>query len=261
VLFHVYWDTNKVKISSYEIPIKNLPPVLEKLNIVLTADIQVDRYTSEAKLKSLQTHLQELSPDIIFFAGDLVTNGNYYIDQGIDILCQAEANTARIACVGDHDYWANPGRIADGLKNCGWEFLDDRHHIINYQGTKILVTGISYIYSKRISPARLKQLLETAPEADVKILLVHQPKEYVMKNAADYGYDLFLAGHTHGGQILFKPFGVTLTTAQLENDIFSGVSLHDKMNVIISKGIGMSLVPVRYRAQAEIVQFRLKRSD
>lgn len=261
VSIRVYLDTTKIKLSEYEIPIKNLPPALEELNLVLTADVQVDKYSPEHKIESFKLDIEKLDPDILFFAGDLVTSGTYYIDQGIGVLCDTEAGIARIACVGDHDIWSDAGRIAKGIENCGWEFLDDQHKVLTFKDKKILVTGVSYVYSKRISPPRLKELLESAPEADLKILLVHQPSKMVIAYAAKYGYHILLAGHTHGGQIIFRPFGFTVTPTQMENDIFTGTFKKDDMSVIVTNGIGVSLVPLRYRARGEIVQFKLKQAE
>jgi predicted MPP superfamily phosphohydrolase len=83
----------------------------------------------------------------------------------------------------------------------------------------------------------------------------------VIEYAAEYGYHVLLAGHTHGGQIIFRPFGFTVTPTQMENDIFTGTYKKDEMSVIVTNGIGVSLVPLRYRAQGEIVQFRFKRKE
>jgi predicted MPP superfamily phosphohydrolase len=252
-----YLDTTKIALSEYEIPVKNLSPVFEDLNLVLTADVQVDKYTSDQKIENFIQDIKNLKADLLFFAGDLVTSGTYYIDQGIDVLCKTEAKLARIACVGDHDIWSDAGQIAKGIQNCGWDFLDDQHKVVTFKDKKILVTGISYVYSKRISLPSLKELLVSAPETDLKILIVHQPSQMVIEIAAEYGYDILLAGHTHGGQIIFRPFGFTITPTQMENDKFTGFYELNGMQVIITNGIGVSLVPIRYRAKGEIVQFRL----
>ncbi len=256
VSIRIYLDTTKIKISSFEIPIKDLPPVLGELNWVLTADVQVDPYTPMNKMAHFIQQVKSLSPDILFFAGDLVTRGTSFIDQGVNVLCATKARLARIACVGDHDIWSNAGKIADGLQKCGWGFLDNGHQVVSYKGARILVTGVSYVYSKRISPPELQNLLEIAPEADVKIILVHQPSKLVIKTAAKYGYHLLLAGHTHGGQIVLKPFGFTITPTQFENDLYSGIAEEDQMKIIITEGIGVSIIPLRYRAQGEIVEFK-----
>ena len=257
VVFRVYWDTSRIKITAYDVPVDNLPPALQNLSLVLTADIQIDRYTSAAKITRIEEGIRGLNPDITFFAGDLVTSGTDFIDAGVNVLCNVPKGIARIACVGDHDYWADAGRIAREVRACGWDFLDNQHKIIEHSNSRILVTGVRYVYSKRITPASLRELLSAAPSADLKILLVHQPSQMVIEMAAEFGYHLLLAGHTHGGQLVFKPFGLTLTPTQVENNIYTGNHLVDKMNVIVSDGMGMSLVPLRYRAQAEIVKIKL----
>ena len=261
VTIRIYLDTTSIKLSEYDIPIKNLAPEFEELNLVLTGDVQVDKYSPEQKIENFKKDIAKLKPDLLFFAGDLVTSGTFYIDQGIEVLCDTRANLGRIACVGDHDIWSDAGRIASGIENCGWDFLDDQHKLIPYRDKTILVTGVSYVYSKRISPPKLKQLMGSAPAADLKILLVHQPSEMVISAAEEYGYHVLLAGHTHGGQIVFRPFGFTITPTQMENNIFTGTFKEKNMSVIITNGIGVSLVPLRYRARGEIVQFRLRQEN
>lgn len=159
-----------------------------------------------------------------------------------------------MACMGDHDFWANPVKISNGLDQCGWNFLENEHHLIEHKGKKILITGITYIYSRRITPAHLRELLESAPAADLKILLVHQPASMVMKAAQEFGYDLLLAGHTHGGQVVFKPFGIPLTPSRLENKFYSGYGEYKDMPVIVTNGVGLTLAPIRYQAPAEVVK-------
>ncbi len=256
VLIRSYIDTREIDLVSYDVPVENLPGEFTDLNLVLTADVQIDSYTPEEKTRNFHEIIRKLNPDILFFAGDLVTSGTAYIDRGLDVLCQTKANLARIACLGDHDIWADAERISTGLEKCGWQFLDDQHQLIDYKNKKILITGISYVYSKRIAPPRLEKLLRNAPEADIKVLLVHQPSEMVITYAARFGYHLLLAGHTHGGQIVIKPFGISVTPTQFENDFYSGMGIKDSMPVIVTDGIGMSIIPLRYRAGAEVVQFR-----
>jgi predicted MPP superfamily phosphohydrolase len=160
--------------------------------------------------------------------------------------------------MGDHDFWHDRQTIVSGMEARGWDFLQNRHQLYQHGDMKILVTGITYIYSRRISPRQLDSLLASAPDADIKILLVHQPRPYLMRSAAKNGYQLFLAGHTHGGQMVFKPLGFTITPTQFENELYTGYHILDGLNVVISNGIGLTLVPLRFRAYAEIVSLNFK---
>jgi predicted MPP superfamily phosphohydrolase len=158
--------------------------------------------------------------------------------------------------MGDHDYWADPQSIENGLVNCGWDFIQNQHRIMNYRNKKILITGITHVYSNRISKKDAENLLALAPEADLKIVLVHQPAEFLVELAEKYGYDLFLAGHTHGGQIVNHILGYPITPSAFETKYYHGYYTLKNMQIIITNGIGLSLAPMRYHAPAEIVNIK-----
>jgi predicted MPP superfamily phosphohydrolase len=143
------------------------------------------------------------------------------------------------------------------MKKCGWKFLENEHRLIPYKGRQILVTGVTNIYSRRTSKFDLERLLSRAPRADLKILLVHQPRDYLVETAAEYGYHLVLAGHTHGGQIVLHPFGVPVTASQRETRFYRGQYRYKDMAVVVTNGIGLTLAPVRYHAPAEITKLVL----
>lgn len=252
-----YQDSNKIAVNHHAIPVKNLPADLQDLNLVLFGDVQVDRYTQKEKLQKLKNQLNETNADIFLFAGDLVTSGEAFIEEGLDLLCGLKSTTANISCLGDHDHWSNSQKISAGLQECGWNFLENQHRLISWNEHTILVTGIVYIYSRRISDGQLDSLLANAPNADVKILLVHQPARRVVEAARKHGYDLVLSGHTHGGQIVFRPLGFHLTPSMFENPHYSGYKDMDGIGVVITNGIGLTLAPLRYNSPAEISTIRL----
>lgn len=249
-----YLDTNKIKVKQYLVPIQNLNNDFQDLKLVLFADLQVDRYTQREKLLNVKEKINRLNADLILSAGDLVTYGEDFITEGVNLLCSLNAKVSRVSCLGDHDHWSNSGEISSGLQKCGWNFLENQHYVIPYNDHKILVTGVVYIYSRRISSEKLDSLLTNAPPADLKILLVHQPSQKVIRAAKKHGYDMVLAGHTHGGQIVFKPFGFDLTPSMFENPHFSGYGDDLGIPVIITNGIGLTLAPLRYNAPTEISQ-------
>jgi predicted MPP superfamily phosphohydrolase len=261
-LFYValrsYYDTNTIRQTSYTIPLSNLTQKIENLKFTFFADLQIDRYTTEDKISEFKEKLKQSNPDFIYFAGDLITSGTSFTDKAISIISDGDSAIRRIACMGDHDFWHDRERIVSGMEEHSWDFLQNRHQLYLHGDLKILVTGITQIYSRRISPRQLDTLLASAPEADLKILLTHQPAPYLMHSAAKLGYQLFLAGHTHGGQMVFKPLGFTITPTQFENEIYSGYHIVEGLNVVITNGIGLTLVPLRFRAYAEIVSLNFK---
>lgn len=252
-VYRVYRDSYDVRLKSFQVALKDLPPEMQDLRLTFISDVQVDRYSGEMKLKRYREQVAAADGDLILFGGDLVTSGENFIEPALELLGRHRAPLGKVACLGDHDFWANPGRIAGGLRASGWDFLDNAHRVVDYRGKRILVTGVTYIYSRRISERDLRELLGRAPAGDLKILLVHQPAGMVVRLAEEYGYHLLLAGHTHGGQLVFRPFGLTLTPTRLENQFYSGRYPFGRMTVLVTNGVGLTLAPFRYRAPAEVV--------
>ena len=245
-------DTNHPRISNSKITLEGIPEQMKGLRLSLLGDVQVDRYTQHDKLKAMQKRLQVLDNDFLFFAGDIVTSGRDYISQALQVVCAAEASVAKVACLGDHDFWSDSEGIAQGLQACGWEFLDNQHQVFTYRQKTVLVTGLTHIYSRTLSQPQLEAVFAAAPQADLKIILVHQPARHLTETAERFGYHLFLAGHTHGGQIVFKPFGIPLTPSLLEGPYYSGSYAYGGMQIVVTNGIGLTLAPLRYRSRAEI---------
>jgi predicted MPP superfamily phosphohydrolase len=256
----VYHDTYSVRESHIKLPVPSIPKSLDGTELLFLADIQIDPYTQEAKINSFFRALGENKSDLFLFAGDLVTMGPKYIKQGLELICKA-GNGHSTGVLGDHDYWSGPRQIRMGMEKCGWNMMDNAHKLLQIKKARVLVTGITHTYPHKISPEKLKDLLSKAPSADLKILLIHQPAQWIIEEAEKSGYHLFLAGHTHGGQMVLKPFGISLTPSRMENDFFTGYKKSGNMFVVITNGIGVSLAPLRYHAPAEITRIRLQKTE
>ena len=258
VSFRAYRDTTRIRKKTYTVEISNMKPGLDEFNLTFLSDIQVDRYSGMSKLSQVTDVLQEADGEVVLFGGDLVTDGESYIEQAHHILNHVSNNTPRIACLGDHDFWANSGKIVHGFRKAGWIVLQNEHFIAFHNSHRILISGITHTYHSRMRNTDLRRFLQSAPEAALKILLIHQPSQEVITAAADYHYHLLLAGHTHGGQIVLRPFGFPINIARLEHGFYKGYYHHKNLHVIVTNGIGLSVVPLRYQAPAEIVRIRIK---
>ncbi len=250
--FRLHYDTYHVQSDEHHLSFPQLPEKFNGLTVTLIGDIQIDRYTGTTKTRELKARIEEISSDILLFSGDLVTSGNHFIPEGLDVICSLNATDQKIACMGDHDFWANPERIRQGLQECGWIFLQNEHYILKQGEDSLLITGISHLYSQRISPEKLENILANAPAADFKILLVHQPAPFIIKAAARHGYQLVCAGHTHGGQLKFRPFGLIFALSMFETPYFSGLYEEGNTFVLVTNGIGLTFAPIRYQAAAQI---------
>ncbi|HSF23722.1 MAG TPA: metallophosphoesterase, partial [Blastocatellia bacterium] len=92
----------------------------------------------------------------------------------------------------------------------------------------------------------------------LSILLTHQPSTWLVRLAADREFDMFLGGHTHGGQIVFPLPGFLLTGSSFETDYVTGFHRVGSMLVSINNGLGLTLAPIRYHAPAEVTLIVLR---
>ncbi|MDZ7625540.1 MAG: metallophosphoesterase [Ignavibacteriaceae bacterium] len=264
VPIRVIYDYNSVSVRTVEYQKENLPPSLENFRIVFISDIQADHYTDKGRLSNYLNKVNSLNPDLILIAGDLITTGPDYIELSAREVGKLKAKYGVYSCVGDHDNWAYRNdyersltEVKSALNYNGVQMIDNDIRIINVNGADVAITFITATYVEDV-PKVVLDSLSTNNYGDFKIFLAHQPQPEIIETARKNNFDLFLAGHTHGGQITFVfPF-VQLTPTMFETSYTRGDFWFDSMLMIVSRGLGMSLAPIRYNSTPEITLIVLK---
>lgn len=252
-------DTWTVRISERAVPVKQAD--LDGLRLVLITDVQGDARTTMDRLRDYVRDVNALKPDVVLFAGDLVTSGLDYIDSSANVLGELKPRIAKIAAMGDHDYFSDRLMVRDGLLRNGFLVLEDSSHSIPVGSASIAVTGVTETYRQRISDESFA-LASSNANGSYKILLIHQPAERIAEKAVQKGYDMFLAGHTHGGGVAIGIPGIyTFAPANLESRYVSGFYQLGDMLICVSNGIGMTLAPIRFHAPSEITLLTLESTE
>ncbi len=262
----VIYDYHKVNIRFVEFKKDNLSEDLVGFKIAFITDVQADRYTDDARLKKYIDAVNSADPDLVLIAGDVITSTPNYIETAAKYIGRLNSNYGIYSCVGDHDNWAyrrdtkrSRKEITDALNAYDVEMVDNDVKIIEKGNAKIGITFITNTYVETISDDLLNILAESN-HTDFKIFLTHQPQDFLIQSAKQNNYDLFLAGHTHGGQITFLfPF-IHLTPTLVETKYIKGDFYFDSMHAIVCGGLGMSLAPVRYNSTPEIVIITLSKN-
>jgi len=262
----VIYDYNSVSIRIVEYKKANLSPSLENFKLVFITDIQADHYTDEGRLSNYINKVNSLNPDLILIAGDLITTGPDYIQLSAREVGKLKAKYGVYSCIGDHDNWAYRNDYARSLTEVtsaldyhGVQMIDNDIKIIKVDSTEIAITFITATYVEDVSKNILDSL-SVNNSGDFKIFLTHQPQPGLIETARKNNFNLFLAGHTHGGQItLVFPF-VQLTPTMIETEYIRGDFWFGSMLMVVSRGLGMSLAPLRYNSTPEITLIVLKNS-
>lgn len=260
----IIYDFNTVEIRTVDYKKQNLPKELNGFKIAFISDVQADRYTDEKRLNRYVEKINEQNPDLVLIAGDVITSTPDYIETAAKYIGKIKSKYGTFSCVGDHDNWAyrkdyvrSLREVETALNNYNVEMIDNELRYLEIDSSRIGITYITHNYVTEISETTLKNIT-SSNKAEFKIFLTHQPQDFLINSAVKNNYDLFLAGHTHGGQItLVFPF-IQLTPTLIETRYIKGDFHFNNMLAVVCGGLGMSLAPVRYNSTPEIVIITLK---
>jgi predicted MPP superfamily phosphohydrolase len=262
----IIYDYNSVSIRITEYKKSGLPDDLNNFKITFIADIQADRYTDNKRLERYISKVNSTNPDLVLIAGDVITSTPDYIETAANYIGKIKSKYGVYSCVGDHDNWAwredtrkSINVITNTLEKYNVKMINNNKEVIKVNNSEIGITFITNTYVERISEGMLDSLTNGKTNYDLKIFLTHQPRNYLVDKAIEYKYDLLLAGHTHGGQITFLfPF-INLSPTLFETRFVRGdFRFNDPddagadMLMVVNRGLGMSLIPMRYNSTPEI---------
>jgi uncharacterized protein len=251
-------DTWTVRIVYQTIALPDEMSGLKGFRIAAISDVQGDGRTTPEILGRYVARVNSLNPDLVLFGGDLVTSGTRYIESTAKILGGLRSKFGTFAALGDHDLWANKSMVEEALRIQGVTVVEDSTVFLNGNTCEIALSVVTYTYMEKPKPGHFG----TVPQGDppvYRIMLVHQPAESVIELARNEGYNVLVAGHTHGGGVAFGIPGLFLwAPASFESSFVSGLFHLGSLDLIVTNGLGLTLAPVRFHAPAEIVLITLR---
>jgi predicted MPP superfamily phosphohydrolase len=244
---------NRFEVVRKELRMKNLPPSLKGLTLGLLSDIHSGPYMSKEEIDRYVAELNSLRPDIILLPGDFVTIRLDEIYPVIESLSGLEAPYGIFGCLGNHEFYSRaPDEITRRLDDAGVKMLRNENAVLDLRGAKLAILGIDDLGHGDDFPAAMRGV----PPDMTKILMSHKP--YFFPNAAESGIDLTLAGHTHGGQVVFVKVGdFTLAPATLVSRYIAGLYDIGDSLMYVSRGVGTIGVPFRINCPPEVTLFTL----
>jgi uncharacterized protein len=251
------WDTNRITIEEIHYTLPGSDDSFEPLTIVHIADLHADSYTRDRHMNRYVEKVNRFEPDIVVFAGDLITSGTDHIDAGAAALGKIETTYGHFAVLGDHDYWTDTEWVIRSLKQNGISVLQNENTRVDHNGALISITGITELYSTQVQADTLASLLAATRDADLKILASHQATDRLIEASRESRIHQLLGGHTHGGQIRVPVFFYQATAARTETRYVNGNWMLGDMLLNINNGLGFTLSPVRYNAPAQVSVIRI----
>jgi predicted MPP superfamily phosphohydrolase len=244
------------EIRELEAHLPRLPLGLDGLTLVQVSDLHVSSLLHEPRVEAVVEKINALTPDLVFFTGDLVDGPPAQRASSMGALRLLQAKYGVFACTGNHEYYSDYRAWMRTLPHLGLNMLLNDHAVVSVNGEKLLIAGLTDAAAERYGlPAPdMAAALEGAPaESGLRILLDHRPVRAAQN--ADYGFDLQLSGHTHGGQI----WGFNRLVAEFNQGYLYGWYQEGNMRLYVSSGAGLwSGFPLRLGVPSEIVRMRLR---
>jgi predicted MPP superfamily phosphohydrolase len=223
---------------------------LAGLKIVQITDIHIGPTIKGDFLAEVVRKVNALNPDIVAITGDLVDGSVAELGRHTAVLAELKARHGVYFVTGNHEYYSGAEAWLDEVRRLGLTVLMNEHVLIEHDGAKLLLAGVTDYTAERMIPEHASSPLvaaEGAPDADYRLLLAHQPASAY--EASEAGFDLQLSGHTHGGQ--FFP-GTALI--HLAHPVAKGLGKVGRTLVYVSCGTGYWGPPFRLGAPAEITE-------
>lgn len=228
------------------IPIDGLPAALDGLRIAQISDLHVGPTIKGDFVRRIVERTNALQPDIIAFTGDMADGPVERLAEDVAPLQALSAPLGLFSVTGNHEYYSGVHDWTAQAQRLGFRVLLNDSQLIDHRGARIAIVGITdysageMVADQRSDPAGA---LDRAPQADLVVLLAHQPRSVF----AARGAHLQLSGHTHGGQ--FAPWKYVVP---LQQTYLAGLHRHESTWLYVHSGSGYWGPPLRLGAPSEI---------
>lgn len=259
VAFTAYCLWADKAISEREFYIKNekIPSDFDGYRIVHISDLHNTLFGDGNK--KLIDKIREEKPDIIAVTGDIVDSRRTDTAVALDFIKSALEIAPVYYVSGNHEFRIPQGKeLIEDIKKLGAAVLENESLSLERGKDKITLYGIDdpYFYGGYMTDEEgfvVAKVLDGLVEADsFRLLLSHRPEFFDLYE--EYGFDLVLSGHAHGGQFRFPFVGGFIAPGQgLFPEYDSGLYEKNATSMIVSRGLGNSIIPLRLFNRPEII--------
>ncbi len=245
-------------VREFDVPVPGLPADLEGLRILQLSDIHLSAFLSERDLARVIDSANETKANVTVMTGDLISSRGDPLDACIRQIARLKSDTGIWGCLGNHERYAKvEDYTTQAAARLGVRFLRSQTEPLRFGNSVLNLAGVDYQpWSGRHSYLAGKSGL-VRPGA-VNVLLSHNPD--VFPAAAHQGYNLLLAGHTHGGQISVEILDQAINPARFFTPYIYGLYRTPAASAYVTRGIGTIGLPVRLGAPPEISLLRLRKA-
>ena len=257
------WGNTALELNTYKVSSNALPDAFDGYRIAHVSDLHnAEMGDGNEKLLAM---LREAEPDLIAITGDMIDSRNTNIAVALAFAEEAMQIAPCYYVTGNHEARVSEyDELKTGLEAVGVIVLDDERMELALSSESITLLGVDdpsfstdYLFGDAASVVSSKLAELTAEEDGFTVLLSHRPE--LFDTYVDSDMNLVLSGHAHGGQFRL-PFvgGLVAPNQGLFPKYDAGLYTEGSTNMIVSRGIGNSLLPFRFNNRPQVILIELE---
>ena len=259
----IAWGNTALELNVYTIRSSKLPQSFDGYRIAHVSDLHNAEMGKDNE--KLLTILRDADPDMIAITGDLIDSRSTNVEIALNFIREAVKIAPCYYVTGNHEARVNEyDELKSGMESAGVIVLEDAQTEISLDGDTITLIGVNdpsyqtdYLFgdSETVMNTKLEEL--HTENGEFTVLLSHRPE--LFDTYADHGLDLVLSGHVHGGQFRL-PFigGLVAPNQGLFPEYDAGIYTEGNTNMLVSRGIGNSILPFRINNRPEVILIELQ---
>ncbi len=253
------WQNNDLTVSRYAFSSEKIGPGLDGTKIVQISDLHNKEFGENQK--RLLSAVRAEEPDIIVITGDIVDGFKTKLEPALEFVRGAVSIAPVYYVSGNHESLLSTAELTelhDGMREAGAVILCNDYALIERQGETFYLLGLD---DGNAGDGMLKTVMARLPDKEkLTVLLAHKPQ--YMDNYVLCGVNLVFSGHVHGGQIRLPWIGGLLSP---EHGVFpkydAGPYTEGGTTLIVSRGLGNSVLPLRIFDRPDVVVTTLERTQ
>lgn len=256
------WGNRALELNTYTVTSDKIPKEFYGFRIAHVSDVHNTEIGDDNK--KLLSVLRESEPDIIAITGDLIDSRNTDIETALRFAEGAAEIAPCYYVTGNHEARvAEYDELKKRLVELGVKVLDNKRLELEKNGEAITFIGVDdpdftadYLFddSKSVIEMQMQRLYDE--DNGYTVLLSHRPELFDVYS--ENGADLILSGHAHGGQFRIPGIGGIYAPHQgFFPEYDAGVYIDGDTSMIVSRGIGNSIFPLRVNNRPEVVLIEL----
>lgn len=256
-IIFLYEQNNSITITRIKVASDEIPDDFNEYKILQISDLHSKEFGKNQK--SIVKKIISESPDAIFVTGDSIDSKNYNEEVCIELFSQIIEVVPIYFITGNHEAWSNRfDEFEKQLEDVGVIVLRNESRLIKVGDGNILVLGLDDPdFQGSDMKTQIDLLLKNNNEY-YSILLSHRPELIKLYAESDIG--LVFSGHAHGGQIRLPFIGGIISPNQgWWPQYTSGIYEEDDTKMIVSRGLGNSIIPQRIFNRPEIIVVTLSK--